>query len=121
MRHFRAAVVGMANAGLQFITGGRAWGLFDRASSKAGHEEMKKLAGYGYKGDAIEQRYQDLRFDGKVTFNKLTDVYHAAVGHDEDQPAHLHVLDTNICSTRLRRGVWQPMPTLLSCCRIRNG
>jgi electron-transferring-flavoprotein dehydrogenase len=30
----------------------------------------------------------------------VTDVYHAAVAHDEDQPAHLHVLDTNICATR---------------------
>jgi electron-transferring-flavoprotein dehydrogenase len=61
---------------------------------------MKKLSAYGYRGDKIEQRYKDLRFDGKLTFNKVTDVYHAAVGHDEDQPVHLHVLDTNICSTR---------------------
>src|SRR3712207_8935803 len=61
---------------------------------------MRKLSDYGYRGDRIEQRYNGLRFDGKITFNKLTDVYHAAVGHDEDQPAHLHVLDTNICSTR---------------------
>src|SRR5438552_3649518 len=61
---------------------------------------MKKLASYGYHGDHIEQRYEGLRFDDKLTFNKLTDVYHAAVGHDEDQPAHLHVLDPNICVTR---------------------
>ncbi len=96
----RGRWLGMANAGLQFITGGRSWGLFDRAAAEPGHEVMRKLADYGYKGDQIEQRYNGLRFDGKVTFNKLTDVYHAAVGHDEDQPAHLHVLDTNICSTR---------------------
>ena len=61
---------------------------------------MKKLSSYGYRGDKLEQRYDGLRFDGKLTFSKLTDVYHAAVGHDEDQPVHLHVLDTNICSTR---------------------
>jgi electron-transferring-flavoprotein dehydrogenase len=61
---------------------------------------MKKLSAYGYRGDNIQQRYNGLRFDGKTTFNKLTDVYHAAVGHNEDQPTHLHVLDTNICSTR---------------------
>ena len=89
----------MINTGLQFVTGGRAWGIFDRDRAVAGHEEMKKLSAYGYRGDRIEQRYKDLRFDGKLTFNKLTDVYHAAVGHDEDQPVHLHVLDTNICST----------------------
>jgi electron-transferring-flavoprotein dehydrogenase len=92
--------LGLANAGLQFITGGRSWGIFDRASAEPGHEALEKLSAYGYRGDRIEQRYHGLRFDGQITFNKLTDVYHAAVGHDEDQPTHLHVLDTNICSTR---------------------
>jgi len=92
--------LGIANAGFQFLTGGRSWGLFDRAAGESGHAALKKLSDYGYKGDSLEQRYEGLRFDGKLTFNKLTDVYHAAVGHDEDQPAHLHVLDTNICSDR---------------------
>jgi len=92
--------LGIANAGLQFLTGGRSWGLFDRSEAEAGHTALKKLSAYGYTGDRLEQRYDGLRFDGKLTFNKLTDVYHAAVGHDEDQPAHLHVLDTNICSDR---------------------
>ncbi len=92
--------VALVNTGLQFFTGGRAWGIFDRDRAHAGHLEMKKLSAFGYQGDNIEQRYNGLRFDGQTTFNKLTDVYHAAVGHDEDQPAHLHVLDTNICSTR---------------------
>ncbi|MDQ1591685.1 MAG: electron-transferring-flavoprotein dehydrogenase [Pyrinomonadaceae bacterium] len=96
----RGRWLGIANAGLQFLTGGRSWGLFDRASAEPGHVALKKLSAYGYKGDKIEQRYDGLRFDGKLTFNKLTDVYHAAVGHDEDQPAHLHVLDTNICADR---------------------
>jgi len=92
--------LGILNTGLQFFTGGRSWGLFDRDSATPGHEEMKKLSAYGYHGENLEQRYNGFRFDGKLTFNKVTDVYHAAVGHDEDQPAHLHVLDTDICSTR---------------------
>jgi electron-transferring-flavoprotein dehydrogenase len=105
VRNFHASFrhgrwLGLANAGLQFLTGGRSWGIFNRASAEPGHEAMEKLSAYGYRGDRIEQRYDGLRFDGKITFNKLTDVYHAAVGHDEDQPVHLHVLDTNICSTR---------------------
>jgi len=105
VRNFHAAFKhgrwpALINAGLQFVTGGRAWGIFDRDNSVAGHEEMKKLSSYGYRDDRLEQRYKDLRFDGKLTFNKVTDVYHAAVGHDEDQPVHLHVLDTNVCATR---------------------
>ena len=61
---------------------------------------MRKLSAYGYQGDDVAQRYRDFKFDGQLTFNKVTDVYHAAVAHDEDQPVHLHVLDTNICATR---------------------
>ena len=45
-------------------------------------------------------RYQDLKFDKELTFDKPTDVFYGAVAHNEDQPAHLHVLDTNICATR---------------------
>jgi electron-transferring-flavoprotein dehydrogenase len=105
VRNFHAAFrngrwLGLLNSGLQFFTGGRAWGFLDRAKAEPGHEAMKKLSAFGYNGDKLEQRYNGLKFDGKLTFNKLTDVYHAAVGHDEDQPVHLHVLDTNICATR---------------------
>src|ERR1044071_7878781 len=40
--------LGMANAGLQYITGGRAWGILDRDHQEAGHEAMQKLSAYGY-------------------------------------------------------------------------
>lgn len=105
VRNFHSAFkhgrwLALVNAGLQFVTGGRSWGIFDRDKSHAGHLDMQKLSAYGYNGDRLEQRYKNLRFDGKLTFNKVTDVYHAAVSHNEDQPVHLHVLDTNICSTR---------------------
>lgn len=90
----------LVNGGLQFITGGRDWGLYDKASHEAGHLQMKKLEDYGYTGDDIQQRYNGLKFDNKLTFDKITDVYNAAVRHSEDQPAHLHVVDTEICATR---------------------
>ena len=92
--------LGMVNAGLQYITGGRAWGILDRDHQEPGHKAIRKLSSYGYEGDDAAQRYKDLRFDNQVTFNKVTDVYHAAVAHDEDQPEHLHVLDLNVCATR---------------------
>ncbi len=43
-----------------------------------------------------------LRFagDGKLTFDRLTDVYHSGTRHEEDQPCHLHVADLNVCATK---------------------
>ena len=32
--------------------------------------------------------------------DRLAEVYFAATEHDEDQPIHLHVADTNICVTK---------------------
>ncbi len=90
----------LLNGGLQFLTGGLAWGFMPLEHHIAGHERMEKLEEYDYKGDAIKQRYPDLKFDNQLTFDKVTDVYHGAVSHDEDQPSHLHILDTEICATR---------------------
>ena len=39
-------------------------------------------------------------YDGKLTFDKLTDVYHSGTSHEEDQPCHLVVRDTRICVER---------------------
>ena len=90
----------LINGGLQFLTGGLAWGFMPKEHHVAGHERMQRLEEYDYKGDDIRQRYPDLKFDKELTFDKTTDVYHAAVAHDEDQPSHLHVLDTEICAER---------------------
>src|SRR5438046_10115212 len=48
--------LGMANAGLQYITGGRAWGILDRRHQEAGHGAMQKLSAYGDHGDDVAQR-----------------------------------------------------------------
>ncbi|CAN5665307.1 electron transfer flavoprotein-ubiquinone oxidoreductase [soil metagenome] len=90
----------LVNSSLQFLTGGLAWGFMPREHHIAGHERMKKLDEYNYNGDALQQRYPNLKFDKELTFDKVTDVFHAGVSHDEDQPSHLHILDTEICATR---------------------
>ena len=105
VRNFHSAfangrMMALVNGGLQFLTGGRDWGIYDHAKHEAGHLEMKKLDDYHQNGNQAHQRYQNLKFDGKLTFDKVTDVYNAAVRHDEDQPVHLHVVDTEICATR---------------------
>jgi electron-transferring-flavoprotein dehydrogenase len=53
---------------------------------------------------------QSTRFrgDGKLTFDRLTDVYHSGTRHDEDQPCHLIVLEPNICGDRCVREYGNP-------------
>ena len=90
----------LVNSGLQFLSGGRAWGFMTRESHKAGYERMMTLADHYENTAQNGHRYSDLKFDKDLTFDKITDVFHAGVAHDEDQPSHLHVLDTEICATR---------------------
>ena len=89
----------LINTGLQFVTGGLAWGFMPMEYHVPGYERMEKMEEYDYEGDNLAQRYPDLKFDKQLTFDKVTDVFHAGVAHDEDQPSHLHILDTEICAT----------------------
>ena len=58
--------------------------------------------------DGAGSRYAGLKYDDQLTFDKLTDVYYSSTHHDEDQPAHLKVLDTNICIDRCVREFGNP-------------
>ena len=89
---------GMFHAGLQQVTGGR--GLHARYPATAGHLRLKKLAQLPADGGAEAHLINDYKGDGKLTFDKLTDLYHSGTKHEEDQPAHLVIHDTNICNTR---------------------
>jgi electron-transferring-flavoprotein dehydrogenase len=110
VRNFHAAFQsgrwsGLINSGLQYITGGLAWGFMPKEHHLPPHERMVTLNSDGRNSgnrDIVvdKHRYDDLKFDKQTTFDKITDVYHAAVSHNEDQPSHLHVLDTEICATR---------------------
>ncbi len=86
----------LINTGLQFLTGGRAWGLFSKQHHVAGYERLEKTGTVS----VDSERYASLKFDKELTFDKATDVFFAGVAHDENQPCHLHVLDTDICATR---------------------
>ena len=102
VRNFHAGfrhglIAGLLNAALQMATGGR--GLIDPLPSEPGHERMRRLAEqFGAHPPADEPP----RYDGALTFDKVTDVFHSGTKHEEDQPAHLHVADTSICETRCR-------------------
>ncbi len=81
---------GFFHAASQQISGGR--GLIDPMHAHAGHEAYKKINGRG-----APERFKG---DGKLTFDRLTDVYHSGTRHEEDQPCHLKVADTDICATK---------------------
>jgi electron-transferring-flavoprotein dehydrogenase len=88
---------GMFHTGLQMITGGR--GLRNRYPANAGYEHMRKLADLPADGGAEAHLLGPAKGDGKLTFDKLTDLYHSGTKHEEDQPAHL-VITTRISATR---------------------
>jgi electron-transferring-flavoprotein dehydrogenase len=85
---------GFIQTALQQISGGR--GLVDPMRAEAGYKHYQKLDGTK-RAASSEERFKG---DGKLTFDRLTDVYHSGTRHNEDQPCHLHVLDTNICVTK---------------------
>jgi len=90
-------VHGMVHAGIQQFTGGR--GLHERYAAHAGHRRLKHK--YEMLGHEAERPFRGpAKGDGKLAFDKLTDLYHSGTRHEEDQPAHLVIHDTNICSTR---------------------
>ena len=88
---------GLFQAGIGLVTGGRGWGLFNRLETEPGHSRFVNL------GSAAGQRLakpDPISFDGELTFDKLADVYNSGTAHEEDQPVHLLVADTELCVTR---------------------
>ena len=96
----RGRMFGLMTGGISILTGGR---FPSRLPIKAGHEHLKKLD-----DDGAGDRYAGLKYDDQLTFDKLTDVYYSGTHHDEDQPPHLKVLDTNICVDRCTQEYGNP-------------
>ena len=113
VRNFHAAFQqgrwpALVNTALQFLTGGLAWGAMPKEHHIAGHLRMEELNGsfereekaaLGPNDHLRADRYKNVAFDKELTFDKITDVFHAGVAHSEDQPSHLHILDPEICAT----------------------
>jgi electron-transferring-flavoprotein dehydrogenase len=89
---------GLFHTALQQMTGGR--GLHEVYPTHAGHKRMTRLAELPADGGERAQLLGKAKGDGKLTFDKLTDLYHSGTKHEEDQPSHLVIHDTNICNTR---------------------
>ena len=87
---------GAIGAGLVTLTGGKL--PAGRKPLKADHELY------------VKGRTHDPKptFDNELTFDKLTDVYHSGSVHEEDQPCHLVVADTSICTDRCTKEYGNP-------------
>ena len=89
---------GMIHAALQQVTLGR--GLHERYTAHAGHKRLEQIGHLPAGGYGREHMLGPAKGNGKFTFDKLTDVYHSGTKHDDDQPIHLVIHDTDICNTR---------------------
>ena len=83
---------GLANSALEVVTGGRTpWTLRNRDNAAA----MRRVDEYASPDRGWIERSLPPR-------DRLASVFFAATTHDEAQPAHLQVADTDICATRCR-------------------
>jgi electron-transferring-flavoprotein dehydrogenase len=92
---------GLANAGWETVTAGLSpwtlknhadWSSLDKIDA-ADAETRAAANAHSPRQPAYIERTLPPR-------DRLAGVYFATTEHDEDQPIHLHVLDTNICITR---------------------
>jgi electron-transferring-flavoprotein dehydrogenase len=94
-------IPGMIKAGLGWAFGpGSAIQPF-----AADHTHMKTLNAYYASGPQIAAKPE---YDGKYLLDKLTDVYLSGTTHDEHQPAHLKIVDTEICATKCKEEYGNP-------------
>ena len=112
---------GMLNAGLGIVTRGRGFGVANRLEAHSGHERMTRIKRYF--GTEDPHPPAKMKFDNAYTFDKVSDVYYGGVVHEENQPAHLLILDTEICISRCTEeygnpcfnfcpaNVYEPKPT----------
>ena len=90
---------GLLHAAAQSLTGGR--GLHARYPLEAGRQRLLPVQQLG-------PPPFELQPDARLTFDKLTDVYHSGTRHEEDQPSHLQIADYELCNTRCRREFGNP-------------
>ena len=90
---------GLVHSALQMISGGR--GIRDPLPSDPGHTRMRTLQQQF--GASPPPSPEGAKNDGGLTIDKVTDIFHSGTKHEEDQPVHLLVADTDLCETRCTR------------------
>ncbi|HEY0142579.1 MAG TPA: electron transfer flavoprotein-ubiquinone oxidoreductase [Thermoanaerobaculia bacterium] len=91
-------LAGMINAGLGIITGGRGFGVANKLKGHEGYKRMVRIKRYFGSDDPHPPA--KVKYDNQYTTDKVTNVYNGGVIHEENQPAHLLIMDTEVCITR---------------------
>jgi electron-transferring-flavoprotein dehydrogenase len=89
---------GLAHSAVQQVLGGR--NLGPDFKNHAGYRNMRHLDAIGRSTYGREATLGAAKNDGKLSFDKLTDVYYSGTRHEDDQPVHLVIRDTDICNGR---------------------
>jgi electron-transferring-flavoprotein dehydrogenase len=90
------------NMPAMMLTGGR--GVKDPLPTHAGHKAMKKL----WDLPPEQREKEEFEFDNVLTFSKEHLVGYSGTAHEADQVPHLHVADTDLCSTTCAREYGNP-------------
>ena len=98
----KGIVSGMVRTGLSYLFG---QGQESKAFG-ADHEHMKTLKAYAASGPGPV--VDPVEYDGSYLVDKLTDVFLSGTTHDEHQPAHLKIIDTEICATTCKEEYGNP-------------
>lgn len=88
----------MVKAGFQYVLGGRI--LKDRLYTETDFSHLRTIKDVYGTDSLTDEQLGTMKFDGTLTFDKETDVYYSGATHEEQQPAHLKVLDLDICYNR---------------------
>jgi electron-transferring-flavoprotein dehydrogenase len=89
---------GLIRAALQQVL--RGGNLGPDFKNHAGYTKLRRLDSLGQSSRGREPMLGPAKGDGKLTFDKLTDVYYSGVRHEDDQPIHLVIRDLDICNNR---------------------
>ncbi|MCB9681715.1 MAG: electron transfer flavoprotein-ubiquinone oxidoreductase [Alphaproteobacteria bacterium] len=92
---------GMIKTGMMYFFGPGA----DIKPFTPDYEHMQQLRTYYAAGPQLDSK---LVFDGTYLLDKLSDVYLSGTTHDEHQPAHLKIVDTEICATTCKEEYGNP-------------
>ena len=90
-------IAGLLYSALSLVT--RGWWIRDPMPVHPGHTRIQTITQY-YQHAEPALHQAPVKIDRALTFDKLTNVHYSGTRHEENQPSHLIVQDTDLCRTR---------------------